>query len=309
MNTTLANAHAVSREFSFNRGFNAPSFAYSRSGSASLRAPLNSSLTLEQIKHATPSVFAEQRHESRSEKYVYIPTSVILERLMREGFQPVSVVQGGSRDEAKKGFTKHAIRLRHVDLKLTTVDQIFTEICLWNSHDGTSAYGMNIAPFRIRCLNGLVVKSGDLDGMRVPHKGDIAGQVIDGCISIMGQAPELADSIRGMESLQLSPAEQQIFANAAHRLRYDEPALAPIKPVELLRTRRDADRASDVWTTFNVIQENVIKGGIPYVQTDTNGRRVARRETRPINGIDQNTNLNRALWQLAEEMKALKAAG
>jgi hypothetical protein len=34
---------------------------------------------------------------------------------------------------------------------------------------------------------------------------------------------------------------------------------------------------------------------------------VARRQTRPINGIDQNTAVNRALWQLAEEMKAIRA--
>ena len=33
-----------------------------------------------------------------------------------------------------------------------------------------------------------------------------------------------------------------------------------------------------------------------------------RRRTREINGIDQNTAINRALWTLAEEMKNLKTA-
>jgi hypothetical protein len=40
--------------------------------------------------------------------------------------------------------------------------------------------------------------------------------------------------------------------------------------------------------------------------TRTRSNRLTR--TRAVNGIDQNTNLNRALWSLAEKMKALKAA-
>ena len=34
-----------------------------------------------------------------------------------------------------------------------------------------------------------------------------------------------------------------------------------------------------------------------------------RGRTREIRGVDQNTTVNRALWALAEEMKAIKTAG
>ena len=31
---------------------------------------------------------------------------------------------------------------------------------------------------------------------------------------------------------------------------------------QMLRTRRRGDRASDLWTAFNVVQENAIRGGL-----------------------------------------------
>jgi len=304
-NAGTTETQAMYSNYSTSRNVTAPRMG--KSGASGLRAPVGQFLTMEQIRNVTPSVFAEEPHASRSEKYAYIPTSAILERLGNEGFRPVQVAQGGSRDEEKKGFTKHSIRLRHEDLKLTVRDQVFSEICLFNSHDGTSSYGMTLGPFRLACLNGMVVSQGTVAGIKVPHKGDIISQVIDGCIEIMGHAPELSDSIREMESLELSAPEQAVFARAALTARYDEASLAPITPADVLQTRRSADHGADLWRTLNRVQENIIRGGVSYVQRDANGRRVARRQTRPINGIDQNTSVNRALWQLAEEMKAIRA--
>ena len=76
---------------------------------------------------------------------------------------------------------------------------------------------------------------------------------------------------------------------------------APITEAQVLMPRRVDDRGSDLWSTFNRIQENLVKGGL-------NGRntRGRRQSTRPVQGIDQNVRLNRALWMLAEEMRKLK---
>ncbi|MGG6549144.1 UNVERIFIED_CONTAM: DUF945 domain-containing protein, partial [Prevotella sp. 15_C9] len=71
---------------------------------------------------------------------------------------------------------------------------------------------------------------------------------------------------------------------------------------QLLRPRRFDDRESDLWSTFNRVQENLVKGGLDG--RTANGR---RQRTRPVQGIDQNVRLNRALWLLAEGMRELKA--
>ena len=89
--------------------------------------------------------------------------------------------------------------------------------------------------------------------------------------------------------------------------RYDE-GTAPVEAARLLTAQRHEDHAPTLWNTLNTVQENVIRGGLSYIQRDDTGRRIARRQTREVRGIDQNTGLNRALWTLAAEMQKLKAA-
>ena len=75
----------------------------------------------------------------------------------------------------------------------------------------------------------------------------------------------------------------------------------------MLTVRRSVDRSDDLWTTTNVIQENVIRGGLSAWGRDANNR-PRRVTTREVRGIDQDVKLNRALWVLGERMAQLKAA-
>ncbi|WP_122233569.1 DUF932 domain-containing protein, partial [Pseudomonas syringae] len=101
-----------------------------------------------------------------------------------------------------------------------------------------------------------------------------------------------------MKHQQLDQDEQEAFALAALAYRYD-PAEgpAPVTPSQLLMPRRREDRSSDLWTTFNRVQENTIKGGL--TGRNKQGRRTT---TRAVNRIDQDVKLNRALWVLAQAM-------
>jgi Domain of unknown function (DUF932) len=68
-------------------------------------------LSEDQMRAAAPSIFAEGKHASRSERYTYIPTIDVLRGLRKEGFEPFMVAQGASRVEGKAEFTKHMIRI------------------------------------------------------------------------------------------------------------------------------------------------------------------------------------------------------
>lgn len=260
-------------------------------------------LTDEQIRHVAPSVFADTAHDSRSQRYTYLPTSEVLTSLRREGFQPFMVCQGGSRVEGKADFTKHMLRLRHANAITTTAEEV-PEIILINSHDGTSSYQLLAGCFRFVCCNGMVTGQ-QLGEIRVRHTGDIVGQVIDGCISLVEEMPRLADTVNEFKHLQLTDGEQRAFALAAHATRFE--ADSTVKADKLLTTRRTADSGPDMWRTLNRVQENVIRGGIGYVQT-TEKSGTSFRRTREVKGIDQNVGINRALWVLAEEMAKIKNA-
>jgi hypothetical protein len=108
-----------------------------------------SPLAEDQMRQAAPSIFAEGKHASRSERYTYIPTIDVLRGLRKEGFEPFMVAQSKSRIEGKSEFTKHMIRMRHA--AQTDAKSEANEIILINSHDGASSYQMLAGVFRL-CL-------------------------------------------------------------------------------------------------------------------------------------------------------------
>ncbi|MGF6378593.1 hypothetical protein OKW31_001506 [Paraburkholderia atlantica] len=273
----------------------ASSFHY---GSPMLRA--DSPLSDDQIRHVAPSIFADGKHESRSERYTYIPTIDVLRGLRNEGFQPFMICQTRVRDQGKREFTKHMLRLRHAD---QISGEEADEIVLLNSHDGTSSYQMLAGTFRFVCQNGMVAGENIAD-IRVPHKGNVIQNVINGAFDALDGFDLIREQKEGMRALTLDRDEQQAFARSALALRYDptdSEAPAPITGSQLLSPRRFEDRRDDLWTVFNRVQENLTKGGLHG--HSRSGRAMS---TRPITGIDQDVKLNRALWMLADAMRQMK---
>jgi hypothetical protein len=263
-------------------------------------------LSEDQMRAAAPSVFAEGKHVSRSERYTYIPTIDVLRGLRKEGFEPFMVAQGASRVEGKAEFTKHMIRMRHAGQVQTRPEA--NEIILINSHDGASSYQMLAGLFRYVCCNGLVVGE-VVEDIRIPHKGNIQGEVIEGAFRVLDEFEVVNQRTEAMKALQLQPPEEMAFAHAALALRFGEGRAdeagsvlpAPVTAEQLIEARRREDSGPSLWNTFQRVQENVMRGGLPG--RSAQGRRL---QTRPVGSIDRGVSLNRALWMLAEEMRNLK---
>ncbi|ACL61009.1 DUF932 domain-containing protein [Methylobacterium nodulans] len=281
-----------------------------RFGSGAVVVRNNGGLDEAALRSAAPTVFAEDKHSSRSDKYTYIPTVEVLRGLGREGFLPVEVRVGGTRDEEKRGYTKHLLRLRRMGDAPTRVGDSSRELVLLNSHDGTSSYQLMSGLFRLICSNGLVCADGDAQILKIPHKGDIVQQVIDGAYRIVDASEEVDRIAAEMKQIELRPAEQDAFAEAAAELRWNgEGQRVPVEPRQIHAPRRREDVGNSLWLAFNRTQEGLIRGGIDYQQRNPEtGRLIARRQTRPVQGVDGNTALNRALWVLANRMAELKAA-
>ncbi|MBI0435865.1 DUF932 domain-containing protein [Roseomonas sp. KE0001] len=271
-----------------------------------------SALSNEALSCLAPSAFATGKHESRSERYAYIATSEVIDGLRANGFLPVFAKQGRSRIEGKEAFTKHLIRFRYQGQgpALQRVGEVFPEVVLVNSHDGTSAYQLMAGMFRLACLNGMVVADRELATVKVAHKGDVVRQVIEGSYTVLEESKRALQAADEWAGVTLNQTERMIMAEAAHTLRFaDEEGqtTTPVRPEQLLDIRRQADRSGDLWTTTNVVQENIIRGGLTAYGRDSNNRR-RRVTTREVRGIDQDVKLNRALWVLAERMAELKGA-
>jgi len=141
--------------------------------------------------------------------------------------------------------------------------------------------------------------------IRVPHKGDVVGQVIEGAYEVLDVFDSITESREIMKDTVLSRDEQEIFAQTALGWRYDENAEGkhiPLATSDVLTVRRHEDKADDLWTTYQRVQENMTKGGL--LGKSAQGR---RQRTRAVTGIDGDVKLNRALWGMAEMTKALKS--
>jgi len=257
----------------------------------------------DQMRSVAPSIFATGKHQSRSDRYAYIPTIDVLRGLRKEGFEPFMVAQSRSRIEGKSEFAKHMIRMRHAGQVGARPEA--NEIILINSHDGASSYQMLAGVFRFVCCNGLVCGTVAND-IRVPHKGDVQDDVIEGAFRVLDDFEAVDASTEGMKALTLNVDEERAFATTALALRYGERTEgqppAPVTAQQLVEARRAEDMGRSLWTTFQRVQENVLRGGQPG--RSTQGRRV---RTREVSSIDRGVSLNRALWMLAEEMRNLKA--
>lgn len=268
-------------------------------------------LTEDELRKLAPSIFAKTAHESRSERFQPIPTIEILRGLTKEGFVPVGAKQSSSRTAGKADYTKHLIRVRRIDDgKSYNVGDTVCEILLKNANDGTSAYELMAGLFRVRCLNSLVTQTGTIEEIKVRHSGDVQAKVIDGTYTVLKAAENALVAPQDWSSMRLNREERQILAEGAHLLRFGDvegEAKTPIQPEQLLRQRRSDDVSDDLWTTWNVVQENAIKGGIRAVGRDDLGRR-RRVTSRAVTGIDQDIKLNKALWLLGAKMAELKGA-
>lgn len=250
--------------------------------------------TINQINqlNAIDAVHAASR---TSEKYGFVSTRSVIDNLTNLGFTTRSVQIQRVNKEERKGFQKHIVRMQHSSLMPKVGDE-FPEIVLINSHDGGCSYRMMLGIFRLVCTNGMI--SGNIeDEIRFVHRKVNLDRINDGVMQMVGRAARLGDVVNRMKSRELAVPEQISFIEEAVKLRYDAPETgADLSDVHqwnrrlhaISSIRRYEDRGNDLWRVFNRVQENL-----------TQGR--ARSGIRRITSPTADLNVNRELWNLAEQ--------
>ncbi len=194
---------------------------------------------------------------------------------------------------------RHLIRFRRRFETVALRDAV-PEILFLNSHDGTSAYQLRVGLYRAVCTNGLVVSQGTFPVFRVAHRGDVVADVVQAALRDQralrgaGAARSNAWSARGWTIWSSSTLPAQALA-----LRFPGGAESGVEPARLLVPRRLEDAGNDLWRTLNVVQENVLRGGIPRRSASN---RLIR--TRAITAIREDVRLNSGLWELALALAA-----
>jgi len=254
-------------------------------------------LTQYDMMMKAPSIFASRPDNRVSDRYSFIPTCEIIDALSEEGWLPVQAGQNKSRNDPST--VRHLVRFRHqgqttMDFS-RTVGGVFPELVVTNSHNASSSFMMQAGLFRLVCSNGMIVSAASSGKIQLIHTNLDKFTVLEEATKILQAIPRLQENVERFRSIELHRPEQMFLARASARIRWG--ANIPVEMDDLLVPRRMNDRGTSLWTTFNVLQEHLTKGGLRGLSTS--GRRI---RTQRIRNIDNDIRLNDQLWMTAEWM-------
>jgi hypothetical protein len=228
-----------------------------------------------------------------SARYQFISSGEIVDRFAQEGWQVATSSVANPRKRSSL-YAKHMIDFRHPDHE--EINGAVPRIILINSHDGSSSARVMAGVFRFVCANGLVV--GNTVGHEVVrHTGDAAADLIHRMQGLAKNTSKLYTQIDRWSKVDLSKSQRIEFARFAAQLRWGD--AQRFSPAELLEPRRAEDDKGDLWSVFNRVQENTVRGGIEGLSRS--GRAAT---SRPLSDITRSVDYNAQLWQLAEEVAA-----
>ena len=256
------------------------------------KSPTMTVLTNDTLLDVAPAIFADTRYDGTSEKFTFVNTMNVIDMMRSEGFEPVRAKQVKPRKIDRHAFARHVVTFRLPDTGQTPVGGLVPEVILFNAHDGTSSYRLQAGIFRLVCENGLIVSDGVVNAIRIPHSRIQANDILESTQILVKSFPLVLDQINTWKATDLSHAQRLDFANEALTVRFGE--THPVTPAQVLEPRRNGDTSSDLFTTMNVVQENLIRGGMDY--WTEKGRKM---RTRKLTAIDASARLNVKLWELA----------
>lgn len=262
---------------------------------------LNSQDALDMLTRNFPAVVEQGRAADLSEGYQAMSTLQIAKHLQNQhGLRLVYASQQRSNKRDPR-FQEHVLRFQFPQngpVALQNVGDSVPELVLSNSHNGRSAIKFYAGIFRLVCSNGMVIADADFGRIRQRHFGANAIGNVKAVIEGSARRMALLDArIRKMQEIVLHPHDQNMLARMLMEIRKTPEWL---EPGTVLEARRETDERGEdgnrsLWTTFNVLQENLSNREINGVFEDR------ARYMRPVHGSMRDLALNEGLWLKLEE--------
>lgn len=241
-----------------------------------------------------PGLLATSGSASTSDRYKFISSKNIVERLSDFGWEPERAFFKKSRNVSPL-HARHCIRFSSKNLD--DVGDSRPEIVMFNSHDGRSCLEMLLGIYRLVCSNGMTIAEKEFERFRIPHKGYKAGdKYINHAIDQLGmQATRTEQFINGWGKLDVPHHVRNEYYNRAMDIRFPEHEQGEEWILDV--SKRTEDRGTDLWRMFNRSQEHLLNGG--YSVTHTAGKKP--RQARELTNIDAINKINDNLWSMTSD--------
>lgn len=242
--------------------------------------------------------FPTAPHPKMSDRYVMIDTNQVIANMKDLGYH-VADARGPKYRTQHGSYGYHMVDFRlEADLKAKGSEA--PRLIFINSYNGVARAQVVAGVIRWICSNGLI--AGDIVAReKVTHIGDAAKDLVERVSKIAVESEKVLERIGHMKSVKLSKTEALEFTHRAVGLAYEDPDTLATPLFNM--PRRAEDLSLDLWTTFNRVQENLIRGGVPM--TGTTG---LMRLSSPVRNVQRDVKLNRDLWDLMETFSEEVAA-
>lgn len=268
---------------------------------------INTRLALVPAQKILNPVEQIQAIASAKKSYGFVNTREILNVFQNRGWEIESIQTNRVRLAEREGFQRHLVWLKNDSMKeisgLSKNNQTSVRLCLSNSHDLSSALNIFFGLLRVACLNQ--ISAGNVfRHFRASHSRHIVSRLGEGIDFLSEGLPELVESLKQLQSIQMSQEQRLEYAKRLVDLRLEN--VKNVVKVDYARTEqalRAEDRQNDAYTTMNRIQEFCVRGGIPYsyemhVKNDAGEvveRRLVHTHTKKLSSIPSQVKINQAL--------------
>jgi hypothetical protein len=260
----------------------------------------NSGLTIDnELRKEFPAVFADRPSSRVSENYQMYRSDEIIEQMLEKGMRLVEIAQQRARSR-NPSTQLHTLRFQPKEAPaIFGINDSVPEVVVMNGHDGRNKFRALAGVFRFICSNGMVVADQELGAVIRRHFGE--NNTFAKVQTILNELPETVNLMSGRildwSTLMLDEKQQTSLAAKLIRARGTPDWVEPVQVLEARREteEKDADGKRNLWTTFNVLQENLTNSTIENGAEGRHGR------MRPITGAWGSVKANESLWATADK--------
>lgn len=266
------------------------------------RKPLpQKGMSWEQIRAEAPVVFTNAPVSKASDHYLYISSVDVIGTLAQNGWYVHEVKQINPRKKERIGYQKHLVIFRNDLLKIDNDN--FISLIMTNSYDTMSSFRLNLGVFRFICANGMVTGE-SFQKFATRHFDYNEAEIQTWLNHIKENSGKLIALVKRAMGIKLSNREKLRLAKKIAKNVWGEKEPKDLMYQTMLHPRREADNGNDLWSVFNVIQENVIKGGVAYRAYSKKNDETFTKTTRGTRSVDGYIKMNQNMWKVFEEKAA-----
>ena len=245
-------------------------------------------MNIQDLRTTVPALFQTEKLSKLSDRYTMGPTIDVVDKFIQNGWQV-----SGAKQVGKGSFGKHQVRLRNSELP--QVGDSLLEAVITNSHNGSSTLQVGAGLFRLVCSNGLTVPVSTFGDMKQTHLNLSMSDVEMITEQFVINTPKIQKSVTRMMEVTMDTERKIDFVSKAVGIRWKNTEdISTLTLETVIDPLRDGDSDDNLWSTFNVVQEKLIRGGF-IKQQGRNSRSV-----KGINSLNMDNMINTRLWELAE---------